>query len=163
MKGHEGSLRCMCLSRDGRLLATTSDTGTIIRVFDASPSSSGKQLYEFRRGTDPAEIFSMAFSPGGKFLVVNSDKFDAHVFAVTQPELNETSKLGGWGLGAYMSSVWSATRIALPEVTSTVAFTSEREIAVVCYDRSYYLYELSEAEGRLFATRKGYTQLGRAQ
>jgi len=159
-KAHEGSLRCMCLSRDGRYLATTSDNGTLIRIFDSSPSSvGGKQLFEFRRGSDPAEIFSMSFSPEAKFLVVNSDKYEAHIFSIARPELNETSKLNGWGFGAYMSSIWSATRISLPEVFSRVAFVSEREIVAVCHDRSYFKYELMEADGHLTAARRGYIQL----
>ena len=60
---HESDLARLALSGDGSLLATASDKGTLIRVFDAH---SGAQLREFRRGVDRALVYSIVFCPETK-------------------------------------------------------------------------------------------------
>ena len=61
---HESDLARLALSGDGSLLATASDKGTLIRVFDAH---SGAQLREFRRGVDRALVYSIVFCPETKY------------------------------------------------------------------------------------------------
>ena len=74
---HAASLRALDLSRDGQILATASETGTLIRIF-STPSSS--LLAELRRGVDHATIFSLAISPSSTLLAVTSDKSTLHIF-----------------------------------------------------------------------------------
>ena len=74
---HSSALRAMDLSSDGTLLATASETGTLIRVFSASNCT---RLAELRRGVDPAFVFSIAFSPNSTMLAVTSDKSTLHIF-----------------------------------------------------------------------------------
>ncbi len=74
---HESDLARLALSGDGSLLATASDKGTLIRVFD---SHSGAQLREFRRGVDRALVYSIVFCPETKYLACSSDKGTVHVF-----------------------------------------------------------------------------------
>jgi len=74
---HESDLARLALSGDGSLLATASDKGTLIRVFDAH---SGAQLREFRRGVDRALVYSIVFCPETKYLACSSDKGTVHVF-----------------------------------------------------------------------------------
>jgi len=88
VQAHEGSLGCFALSFDGRLLATASEKGTLIRVWD---TLSGKQLQELRRGADHAEIQSICFSPKtSQFLAVSSDKGTIHIFKV-KPHTNHAT------------------------------------------------------------------------
>jgi len=88
VQAHEGSLGCFALSFDGRLLATASEKGTLIRVWD---TLSGKQLQELRRGADHAEIQSICFSPKtSTFLAVSSDKGTIHIFKV-KPHTNHAT------------------------------------------------------------------------
>ncbi|SPO00208.1 probable HSV2 Phosphatidylinositol 3,5-bisphosphate-binding protein [Cephalotrichum gorgonifer] len=80
---HSSPLRAIQLSPDGELLATASDTGTIIRVHATSNCA---KVAELRRGIDPATIFSLAFSPSGSLLACTSDKATLHVFDVPHPK-----------------------------------------------------------------------------
>ncbi|KAI7549422.1 hypothetical protein KC331_g3804 [Hortaea werneckii] len=83
LRAHTSSLRQLALSSDGALLATASEQGTLIRVFD---THSTDQLFEFRRGVDHAVILSLAFSPCGTWLASTSDKGTLHVFDLRPPE-----------------------------------------------------------------------------
>ncbi|RMZ83626.1 hypothetical protein DV738_g1132, partial [Chaetothyriales sp. CBS 135597] len=79
---HASALRGIELSRDGRYLATASETGTLIRVFSTSNCA---KIAELRRGVDPAFIFSIAISPDSTMLAVTSDKSTLHVFDLPPP------------------------------------------------------------------------------
>lgn len=78
---HASALRAMDLSHDGELLATASETGTLIRVFS---TLNCVKLAELRRGVDPAFIFSIAISPDSNLLGVTSDKSTLHIFDLSQ-------------------------------------------------------------------------------
>lgn len=77
LRAHNSTLRCMKLSPDGSLLATASEQGTLIRVYD---SHTLEQIGELRRGMDHATISSLAFSSGNRWLAATSDKGTLHVF-----------------------------------------------------------------------------------
>ena len=53
IKAHETSLACIALNYDGSILATASDKGTLIRVYNTETS---EIIQELRRGIDRAEI-----------------------------------------------------------------------------------------------------------
>lgn len=76
---HTTALTTVSLPPSGRLLATTSTRGTLVRVWDAL---TGKLVREFRRGTDKAEIYGVAFRPDERELCVWSDKGTVHVFTL---------------------------------------------------------------------------------
>ena len=59
--------------------------GTLIRVWD---TVSKQRIAEFRRGADPAQIYSIAFSKDSSFLAVTSDKGTLHLFALKDKLLN---------------------------------------------------------------------------
>jgi len=86
IQGHDSSLGCIALSSDGKLLATASEKGTLIRVWD---TTTGEKLQELRRGADQAEIQSLCFSPTSKWLAVSSDKGTIHIFKVRKPNIKD--------------------------------------------------------------------------
>jgi autophagy-related protein 18 len=59
------------------LLATASDKGTIIRVFSVPDAH---KLYQFRRGSMPSRIYSMAFNSTSTLLCVSSATETIHIF-----------------------------------------------------------------------------------
>lgn len=79
ISAHESSLSCLALNLDGTRLATASERGTLIRVWD---SHTGQALHELRRGAEHAAIQSLAFSMDAAWLAVSSDHGTVHVFSL---------------------------------------------------------------------------------
>ncbi|KAJ6034908.1 uncharacterized protein N7446_009665 [Penicillium canescens] len=80
---HSTPLRAMALSPDGKLLATASEAGTLIRIFATGNCT---KMGELRRGVDHAVIFSVCFSPSNNLLAVTSDKSTLHIFDLSHQQ-----------------------------------------------------------------------------
>jgi autophagy-related protein 18 len=87
IEAHKSGISRLAFSFDGRMLATASDKGTVLRVF--SVPEGGKKctqlitiekLFQFRRGSMQAKIHSLAFSASGELLAVCSDTDTIHIF-----------------------------------------------------------------------------------
>ncbi|KAF4120979.1 autophagy-related protein 18 [Geosmithia morbida] len=87
IEAHRSPLSCLCLNNDGTLLATASETGTIIRVFSVPK---GQKLYQFRRGTYPSKIYSMSFNLSSTLLCVSSTSDTVHIFRLGAPPGHST-------------------------------------------------------------------------
>ena len=74
---HGTPLRAMEMSPNGEILATASETGTLIRLFSTANCA---RIGELRRGVDPAIIYSIAISPNNALLAITSDKSTLHIF-----------------------------------------------------------------------------------
>lgn len=170
---HESILAAMAIDSTGTRLATASDKGTIIRVYD---SSTGARLQELRRGADRAEIHSLTFSPAGDWLAVSSDKGTVHVFAIcrsgpglgsrggaaegSRPGHNARSNLQRLSrvLPAYFSSEWSLAQFRVTDHRCIAAFGAEPHIVVaVCANGSYYKARFDPIRGGEM-TREEYAQ-----
>lgn len=96
---HESPLRALALNAKGDMIASASEQGTIIRLW-AYPSCT--KIAEFRRGVDPAAIFSIAFSPDSSMLAVTSDKSTLHIFDLPigahAPQSEPDPKTHKWGI-----------------------------------------------------------------
>ncbi|PNS18316.1 Autophagy-related protein 18 [Sphaceloma murrayae] len=77
---HQAPLSCMTMNSDGTLLATASEKGTVIRVFELP---SARKLYQFRRGSMPARIYSMSFNATSTLLCVSSATETIHIFKLS--------------------------------------------------------------------------------
>ncbi|OBS81124.1 hypothetical protein A6R68_20646 [Neotoma lepida] len=93
--GHKcGSLQlvsdvaCVSLNQPGTVVASASQKGTLIRLFD---TQSKEKLVELRRGTDPATLYCINFSHDSSFLCASSDKGTVHIFALKDTRLNRRS------------------------------------------------------------------------
>ena len=77
MEAHESSLRALSLTADGTKLATASNKGTLIRVWDVASATC---LHEFRRGVERVSITCLAWSWDANWLACSSDKGTTHIF-----------------------------------------------------------------------------------
>ncbi|BET02736.1 WD repeat domain phosphoinositide-interacting protein [Nesidiocoris tenuis] len=81
---HDSPLAAMIFSPSGHLIATASEKGTVIRVFNVAD---GNKLFEFRRGVKRCvNIFGLAFSPDAAFLAAASNTETVHVFKLDNPK-----------------------------------------------------------------------------
>lgn len=173
---HSGKLNCLSLNQDGTRCATSSDKGTLIRVFD---TTTGTLLHELRRGVDRAEIYSIAFNSESTRLCVSSDKGTIHLFnldpsVVTEQKLrgpvygevpaqtvsspNGLTHSGNRGsslsfmksvLPKYFSSEWSfANAKIITESRCLVSFGSQKNtIIAICADGSCYKFSFDPKKG----------------
>lgn len=79
LRAHENAIAAMSLNIDGRLLATASEKGEVIRLTN---TESGQAIQEFRRGSDKADIYSLTFDVRTNWLAISSNRPTVHVFAV---------------------------------------------------------------------------------
>mmetsp|Transcript_13523 Transcript_13523/g.47029 ORF Transcript_13523/g.47029 Transcript_13523/m.47029 type:complete len:384 (-) Transcript_13523:1317-2468(-) len=162
VQAHNSPLGCMALTLDGSRLATASERGTIIRVFD---TLSGKQLQEVRRGASAAEISSLAFDHKCSLLSCSSVRGTVHVFtlvdapsAPTSSENSSEERAGAahqtnncrsslsfmGSMVTYFNSEWSFAKFRLPigDGHTICSFASEKNsILVVTATGHLYMCE----------------------
>ena len=80
IKAHDSSIACISINKDGTLLATSSDKGTLIRIFT---TVDGAKIWEFRRGTTYVEMNNIAFDLNNKFIGCTSNVGTIHIFSLS--------------------------------------------------------------------------------
>lgn len=81
IRAHKAPISFLSINSNGTLLATASDKGTVIRVWSIPGS---EKLYQFRRGTREARIYSMNFNLVSTLLAVSSAHDTVHIFKLGQ-------------------------------------------------------------------------------
>ena len=77
IQAHKSPISFLSINSAGTLLATASDKGTVIRVWSVPGA---EKLYQFRRGTREARIYSLNFNLVSSLLVVSSAHDTVHIF-----------------------------------------------------------------------------------
>lgn len=149
IEAHQSKIECIVLNNDGSLIASSSESGTLIRVFN---TNSGTLIKEFRRGLDRCKIYCLVFNNTSTYLAVSSDKATCHVFSLTNVKNNTSSMLSVFGLKNilpdYFSSEWSFVKFILPEnQRSIVTFIEDSlDIIVISLSGNIYYYKYNEKE-----------------
>eukprot|EP00403_Amphidinium_massartii_P016367 CAMPEP_0178417472 /NCGR_PEP_ID=MMETSP0689_2-20121128/24591_1 /TAXON_ID=160604 /ORGANISM="Amphidinium massartii, Strain CS-259" /LENGTH=322 /DNA_ID=CAMNT_0020038837 /DNA_START=207 /DNA_END=1175 /DNA_ORIENTATION=+ len=98
-KAHQKEVAALVLSMGGRLLATASDFGTVVKVFDPS---NGRLLYRLRRSSPGIrkEIVRLTFSADERFLAVSSTSPKVHLFKfpASAGESSEVTKYASFNI-----------------------------------------------------------------
>ncbi|GAB4835808.1 Autophagy- protein 18a [Ancistrocladus abbreviatus] len=163
---HDSRVAALALTLDGRIMATASSKGTLVRVFN---TLDGTLLQELRRGTDRAEIHSLAFSSTAQWLAASSNRGTVHVFSLKvdagssgsntlhgasesnhslQSPQSSLSLIKGV-LPKYFSSEWSVAKFHLREGSHYIVAFGQQEntIVILGMDGSYYLCEFDAVSG----------------
>ncbi|GFR00604.1 WD repeat domain phosphoinositide-interacting protein 2 [Trichonephila clavata] len=112
---HDNPLAAMAFDPSGTKLATASEKGTVIRVFNVVD---GTKLYEFRRGVKRCvRIYSLSFSEDSKFLSASSNTETVHIFRLDElkdikPSEEPQSWLGYFGKAIVQSASYLPTQVA---------------------------------------------------
>eukprot|EP01087_Luapelamoeba_hula_P011461 TRINITY_DN3116_c0_g1_i3.p1 TRINITY_DN3116_c0_g1~~TRINITY_DN3116_c0_g1_i3.p1 ORF type:complete len:330 (-),score=73.33 TRINITY_DN3116_c0_g1_i3:19-1008(-) len=157
IKAHDSALSQIALNLDGTRLATASEQGTVIRVWD---TTTGEQVAKLRRGKVRAEINCLSFSKDSAWLCVSSDKGTVHVFGLnnlgkgsTEEAKTQKSRLSfmtGFlpsSLDDYVGSDFSYAQLHLGVPHSICAFGENNSVIVVTAEGSYYKYVFDEETG----------------
>lgn len=80
-KAHKSDIVFLKLNSEGNRLASASQRGNIIRIFD---TIKGCVLQELKRGTGDAKIYSINFSFDNNFMALTSDHGTAHIFVINK-------------------------------------------------------------------------------
>lgn len=153
IEAHKSRISKLAFNINGSLLATASDKGTIIRVFNAQ---TGKKLYQFRRGTYSAKIYSLSFNSQSTMLSVSSDSDTVHVFKMERSAYDNggsTSKLMSTIMGKNVGDALESERDfafikTLPNLPTLCAFsTTEPEIMLIGSDGLFSHYRIDYENG----------------
>lgn len=167
IEAHQSALSSLCLSPCGQRLATASEKGTLIRIFD---TKTGQCLSELRRGshairrpisdclisfisgTQQATITSLCFSPNLDFFACSSDQGTIHVWSLKSGDNssssaehkeanNQRSSLSFMSsiLPKYFSSEWSFAQLKIKEQRSIVAFGHSPNTLIVLTSSGRYI------------------------
>ncbi|KAH6576895.1 hypothetical protein BASA62_001144 [Batrachochytrium salamandrivorans] len=90
IQAHKSSLSYVAFNYDGTLIATASDKGTVIRVFTVPQ---GQKIFQFRRGTYAARIYSMSFNLENTMLAISSDTETVHIFKLDEKDKVKDAQL----------------------------------------------------------------------
>lgn len=92
---HESPLAAIAFNPTGTEIATASEKGTVIRVFNVHD---GAKLFEFRRGMKRCvSIASLSFSTCSKYLCCSSNTETVHIFKLENSAAEAASGAGGAG------------------------------------------------------------------
>ncbi|TMW64921.1 hypothetical protein Poli38472_009088 [Pythium oligandrum] len=114
-QAHRSAPVAMAFNSQGTLLATASETGTLIRVFGVP---GGKKKASFRRGSYAARIYCLAFNESSTILCASSDTGTIHFFSLTGSETSATGSFGHFTPIASTISMASASLSSLATTTN---------------------------------------------
>lgn len=141
IKAHTSNIVAIALSSSGNYVATASETGTLIRVFNVE---TGKQEYELRRGSQSALVYSICFSADTKHLACCSGNGTVHIWDLySDPTTtkNTQSMLSGFKgyLPQYFSSQWGMKQLSLGDFSKSVCiFDENNDLHIATYSGNYF-------------------------
>lgn len=158
VKAHQNSIQLFTLSADGKFLATCSEVGTLIRIFEIQTN---KLVKEVRRGTDTAQIIDLQFSDNLQHILCSSLKGTIHLFS-SSIDTTKTNVGIGYGISyfqsmlpSYFSSEWSFTQFHLDNMQSYSVFsTNPFEIVCISNTGCFYILSFREKNKKIIKTCK---------
>ena len=124
------------MNKNGNLLATTSEKGTLIRLFN---SENGDLIQEFRRGQEFVTIFNIVFSNNNQFFALSSNKGTIHIFSMSKKK-----KISFWPF----KNEYSFAKIRIQESNSMCCFCNEnKSVYLICENGKFYHADIDLNKG----------------
>lgn len=141
IKAHDSDLAQFTLNIDGSRLASASEKGTLIRLWDCH---TGEPLREFRRGMDRAEIYYIAFNHQTTFLACSSDKGTIHIFALNDNLHNDETIHDSDEIvnSNFRQSSYDASSMNSPNKNETMVQRSNSSVPEQTSNKSFNLFFL---------------------
>eukprot|EP01012_Entosiphon_sulcatum_P064618 TRINITY_DN93446_c0_g1_i1.p1 TRINITY_DN93446_c0_g1~~TRINITY_DN93446_c0_g1_i1.p1 ORF type:complete len:352 (+),score=27.71 TRINITY_DN93446_c0_g1_i1:28-1083(+) len=166
IKAHKTALSALAFSNDGSRLATASSKGTVIRVFDIPES---RLVYTLRRGSVPAQIYSLSFNQNATLLSASSDKGTIHIFklGIDQRKGGKDGRSVGSFADTFNNLIDSVRDFAHVKVradgtavrNTCVIPSDDSHVLVATYDGYLYQYGLDTVNGGQCRLEKEYRLL----
>eukprot|EP01016_Furgasonia_blochmanni_P024771 TRINITY_DN2672_c0_g1_i10.p1 TRINITY_DN2672_c0_g1~~TRINITY_DN2672_c0_g1_i10.p1 ORF type:complete len:296 (-),score=64.26 TRINITY_DN2672_c0_g1_i10:289-1176(-) len=152
INAHVSDLGIFELNPDGTILATVSDKGNLIKIFNLA---SGLLVQNLRRGSEYANIHCLTFDPYSNWLSLMSDNGTMHVFHLTHEKTDEKESKNPRSNFAFMSFAisyfkhdLSFAQYRVHDVTSSVVFTKEADkLAIVGQEGDYQVVTMNLEHG----------------
>ena len=153
---HNNKVTYISLSFDGLLLATASEDGKKIRIFN---TETGEYLEELHRGKEKAEIKYISFNPNNQFIAVSSEKGTIHIWSLAESikKIKESIKFLGfeekannisndYGTFSITGKEWSFAQVRLNE-QSIFHFSDENTLIIITRNGKYYKAKIDLKKG----------------
>ena len=150
---HEHKISYIALSYDGLLLATASEEGKKIRIYETENLVKVKEFY---RGKEKAEIKCISLDFRNQFLAASSERGTIHIWKLKNKEddENKISNTGSMfsGLprflgGGLFQNEWSFAQVRLEEPYSIFHFGSENSLIIITTSGKYYKANIDLQKG----------------
>ena len=155
INAHKNAISFISLNFNGNLLASASEIGTLIRIFN---TENGNLLQEIRRGFDKAIIFDITFSNDNLLLSVSSNKNTIHIYSIQHSfnEINEDNSskkipsnnlsifngLPNFLFQGYFNSEWSFIKINVGFENCLLGFVNDSCLVAINPQGKYFRINL---------------------
>ena len=162
---HKNKIAYIALSFNGLLLATASEDGKKIRVFE---TETGEFLQELNRGQEKADIKCISIDYDNQFIAASSERGTIHIWSLAQSiekikksgliveekQINKISNVGSVFAvlpsflgGGYFKNEWSFAQVRLDEPYSIFHFGAENSLIIISSTGKYYRVRIDLQKG----------------
>lgn len=144
IQAHQNNIVALAINEDGSMIATASESGTNIHVYD---TETGNLKYKLRRGTTlvsaSTEIYDICFDKNSKQLACVSNSGTIHIWDLTTNDEASANKkallepIGG--VIPYFGSVWSREQITIGDTSKMICSFDDNDVLhVASYNDNYF-------------------------
>ena len=150
---HQSEVTAMSLDPKGEILASVSQKGSLIRLFD---TATGAFIKGLRRGNDSADIYSINFDTASRHVLITSSKGTVHIFNLGKNKLVKNPKSFLSSLApflnmqnTYLDNEWSFAQYHTKCKVNNIANFSgiNNDIVVLTEDGMYYRAQFNNKGG----------------
>lgn len=135
---HESHIAQLTVSKDGRIVVSASERGTILRIFE---TENGTEIKEVRRGSTQAHIHSICVSDSDDMIATTSNRGTCHIFWVKRDNTHSalsSSRMPSFvpnfvndAMPLYFNSEWSSSQLPITSDKSISYFTNDDTLLVI--------------------------------